>query len=241
MFPCVLFITYSCAHSVHHKQTISSHNIESILHGFDSIGDTYRQEIFVTYGLENKNHTQIIEMYGIPDYEFTDTLRYGNLIKDTAGYYYPFKNCPYEIDTIPELILYGRKWELIKNKVLTVYFVNDSDNKLQPIYGNIQYYTEDLKPFWILEDKDLPLQAVIKKRGKPQSQSVEFVEDEFGSLISFGEDICNLDILPTEIHTYIWDIDSGRYLFLYYTNNENMEFDKPIWGFQCSEEFLMYE
>ena len=235
------FVLYSCMHTIRNQEVKKVHDVESIIRGFNTSGDTCRQKLFKEFDLAGKNLNEIIEMYGTPDFEFVDTLLYGNLFKDTYGYYYPFRHSPLEIDTIPELILHGCKWQLIGNKAIVIYFVNNIDNQLRPIYAKNLYYTEDLKPFWLLDEHTMTLQEVIDKRGNPQKHSIEKTDNAFGTMISFGEDICPLDPLPHEILTYSWAIDSGRSLFLYYKNSAEPERSKPIWGFQCSEETLMYE
>lgn len=238
--PFLILFLCSC-HRATSEHTTEYHDAETIILGFDHLGDTCRQNVFAQYCLNDKTYKQILDIYGAPAFEFTDTLIYGTLIKDTMGYYYPFDKCPDEINTIPELILFGKKWQLNETDVLTVYFINHSKNDLCPIYGAIQVYTEGAKPFWLLDERNWSLRKVLEKHGEPRKQSIITVENEFSDLVSFGEDICKLDSLPLDVTSYMWIIDSLRLLFLYYPVNTDVDRTLPIWGFQCTEDALMLE
>lgn len=232
--------TFRCKRSTKIENTL--YNTSNFRQDFEINGDSNLIRIFNKYNLGDKTLSDVREELGSPVFEFTDTLRYGVLYKDTRGYYYPYDNISSRrINSFPELIVYGYKWIIGHYKALCIYFIYDIDGELHPILCDTTDYTNSYwQPYWLFPEKDMNILDVMEIRGTPDYEYIDTIEHGL-SLIAGGEDILDIRNPPLIVNKYMWVIDSCHNFVLFYPIGKNANNIKPIWGYQFDNQASVYE
>ena len=236
-----LIITNICIAQKEANNNKDCYDVESFKGAFKNIANsTWKVSLSKELEFNTKSLSEIKSILGEPNEEYLDTFNYGDYVTNrdlrTDHHYYPIQ---VKLKKIRRLIIRTCVWGKGK-KDITLFFAKDCNNGEQPFWGYVQEYDDLYTPFRLLPEKDLTINQVINKRGKPKYESIYNIR--YGVEFRLHTDIYSLRNVPkASVHSYSWDVDGTHTLVLIYLENEDKEKSKPIGGMLCNNWWLDYE
>lgn len=192
--------------------------------------------------LRKLNKESISAIFGEPVFEDTDTFKFGKkqtkreITSNTENYYY---ESFYE--KIAQITINKYIWAIGDTSVIIMQCAQDSKATLKPLNIRRIKYSSKWSSFWALDERNMSLDQILQKRGKPNKEhTYPMLFGTRGDSVLEEIDMLK-DVPKTIIKRYQWDVDSDTVLVLFFLEEGFSSQSKPIWGFLCSKESLMYE
>lgn len=232
----LIFIAFFCIFNFgcNGRGSDKSFDMDSVVKAVNKIPSYYPSQKKIR-GSELAGMTveKLMEKYGIPLSEQTDTFQWGveKSYRKICDIFYDSPGFVEVIERIPEITFRQIIWSAGVNKGINIYYVVDSENKCVPVWGVTFDYTPEWIPYYSMKEKGYTKKRMIEEYGNPEKENIDTMY--FGR--PKGKDNARpIDLLKDTavkvIQECTWAKDSAHKITLIYLANDAD--GNAIWGCQ---------